>query len=100
MRNHLNLRYRERKREMPPFCAEADVEEALVQRRLGHASAEMTRGYKRRGDRFSASLTRQVCERFTVQTAALSVETWATEAQRQVLKRINLGLTHVRSAIK
>lgn len=36
----------------------ADVEEALVQRQLGHASAEMTRGYKRRRDRFRVNLTR------------------------------------------
>ena len=36
----------------------ADVEEALVQKQLGHASAEMTRGYKRRRDRFRVNLTR------------------------------------------
>lgn len=36
----------------------AHVEEALVQRQFGHASAEMTRGYKRRRDRFSVNLTR------------------------------------------
>lgn len=36
----------------------ADVEETLVQRQLGHASAEMTHGYKRRRDRFSVNLTK------------------------------------------
>jgi integrase len=36
----------------------ADVEEALVQRQLGHASVEMTRGYKRRRERFKVNLTR------------------------------------------
>lgn len=36
----------------------ADVEEAFVQRQLGHASAEMTRGYKRRRERFAVNLTK------------------------------------------
>lgn len=36
----------------------AEVEEGLVQRQLGHASAEMTRGYKRRRERFRVNLTR------------------------------------------
>jgi integrase len=36
----------------------ADVEEALVQRQLGHASPEMTRGYKRRRERFRVNLTK------------------------------------------
>ena len=36
----------------------ADVEEALVQRQLGHASAETTRSYKRRRERFKVNLTR------------------------------------------
>lgn len=36
----------------------ADVEEALVQKQLGHASAEMTRGYKRRRERFRVNLTK------------------------------------------
>ena len=36
----------------------ADVEEALVQRQLGHASAEMTRRYKRRRERFRVNLTK------------------------------------------
>lgn len=36
----------------------ADVEEAVVQRQLGHASAEMTRGYKRRRERFRVNLTK------------------------------------------
>jgi integrase len=36
----------------------ADVEEALVQRQLGHASPEMTRGYKRRRERFKVNLTK------------------------------------------
>ncbi|MBX9933506.1 MAG: tyrosine-type recombinase/integrase [Methylobacterium sp.] len=36
----------------------ADVEEALVQRQLGHASADTTRGYKRRRERFRVNLTK------------------------------------------
>ena len=36
----------------------AEVEEALVQRQLGHASAEMTRRYKRRRERFRVNLTK------------------------------------------
>ena len=36
----------------------ADVEEALVQRQLGHATAEMTRRYKRRRERFRVNLTK------------------------------------------
>ena len=36
----------------------ADVEEAFVQKQLGHASAEMTRGYKRRRERFKVNLTK------------------------------------------
>ena len=40
------------------LATSAEVEEALVQRQLGHASAEMTRGYKRRRERFRVNLTR------------------------------------------
>jgi integrase len=36
----------------------ADVEEAHVQRQLGHTSADTTRGYKRRRDRFRVNLTK------------------------------------------
>ncbi len=36
----------------------ADVEEALVQRQLGHSSADTTRGYKRRRERFRVNLTK------------------------------------------
>lgn len=40
------------------LATSADVEEALVQRQLGHASPEMTRGYKRRRERFRVNLTK------------------------------------------
>lgn len=40
------------------LATSAEVEEALVQRQLGHASPEMTRGYKRRRDRFRVNLTK------------------------------------------
>jgi integrase len=36
----------------------AEVEERFVQRQLGHASAEMTRRYQRRRDRFRVNLTK------------------------------------------
>lgn len=36
----------------------AEVEEGLIQRRLGHASAKMTRGYQRRHEKFNANLTK------------------------------------------
>ena len=40
------------------LASAAEVEEALVQRQLGHASAEMTRRYKRRRERFRVNLTK------------------------------------------
>lgn len=40
------------------LASSAEVEEALVQRQLGHASAEMTRRYRRRRERFRVNLTR------------------------------------------
>ncbi|KJB90423.1 hypothetical protein N826_41170, partial [Skermanella aerolata KACC 11604] len=36
----------------------AEAEERTVQRHLGHATAEMTRRYQRRRDRFRINLTR------------------------------------------
>lgn len=36
----------------------AEVDERYVQKQLGHASAEMTRRYQRRRDRFRVNLTR------------------------------------------
>jgi len=46
-----------------PFAARglassAQIEEAHVQRHLGHASAEMTRRYQRKRDRFKVNLTK------------------------------------------
>lgn len=38
----------------------ADVDERYVQKQLGHASAEMTRRYQRRRDRFRVNLTKAV----------------------------------------
>ncbi|MBK5926321.1 tyrosine-type recombinase/integrase [Rhodobaculum claviforme] len=40
------------------LATSAEVAEAHVQRQLGHASAEMTRRYQRRRDRFRVNLTR------------------------------------------
>ncbi|WP_082172114.1 tyrosine-type recombinase/integrase [Methylobacterium indicum] len=40
------------------LASSAEVEEALVQRQLGHASAEMTRRYQRRRERFRVNLTK------------------------------------------
>ncbi|MGE0236474.1 integrase [Methylocystis sp.] len=40
------------------LASSAQVEEAHVQRHLGHASAEMTRRYQRKRDRFSVNLTK------------------------------------------
>lgn len=40
------------------LASSADVEEAHIQRQLGHASAEMTRRYQRRRDRFRVNLTK------------------------------------------
>ena len=40
-------------------CAtSAEVDERYVQKQLGHASAEMTRKYQRRRDRFRINLTK------------------------------------------
>lgn len=40
------------------FASSAEVDERHVQKQLGHASAEMTRRYQRRRDRFRVNLTR------------------------------------------
>jgi integrase len=40
------------------LASSAEVEERYVQKQLGHASAEMTRRYQRRRDRFSVNLTK------------------------------------------
>ena len=40
------------------LASSAEVEERYVQKQLGHASAEMTRRYQRRRDRFRVNLTR------------------------------------------
>jgi integrase len=40
------------------LASSVDVDEAAVQRQLGHASAEMTRRYQRRRDRFRVNLTK------------------------------------------
>lgn len=40
------------------LASSAEVDERYVQKQLGHASAEMTRRYQRRGDRFRVNLTR------------------------------------------
>ena len=40
------------------LASSADVDEAYIQRQLGHASAEMTRRYKRRRERFRINLTK------------------------------------------
>ncbi|MBB3704312.1 integrase [Aminobacter aminovorans] len=40
------------------LASSADVEERYVQKQLGHASAEMTRKYQRRRDRFRVNLTK------------------------------------------
>ncbi len=40
------------------LASSAEVEERYVQKQLGHASAEMTRGYQRRRDRFRVNLTK------------------------------------------
>ena len=39
------------------LASSAEVEERYVQKQLGYASAEMTRGYQRRRDRFRINLT-------------------------------------------
>lgn len=40
------------------FALSAEVDECFVQKQLGHASAEMTRRYQRRRDRFRVNLTK------------------------------------------
>ncbi|TCT29272.1 tyrosine-type recombinase/integrase, partial [Martelella mediterranea] len=40
------------------LASSAEVDERYVQKQLGHASAEMTRRYQRRRDRFRVNLTR------------------------------------------
>ena len=40
------------------LASAAEVDEAYVQKHLGHASAEMTRRYQRRRDRFRVNLTK------------------------------------------
>jgi integrase len=40
------------------LASSAEVDERFVQKQLGHASAEMTRRYQRRRDRFSVNLTK------------------------------------------
>jgi integrase len=40
------------------LASSAQIEEAHVQKHLGHASAEMTRRYQRKRDRFSVNLTK------------------------------------------
>ena len=40
------------------LASSAEVEERYVQKQLGHASAEMTRRYQRRRDRFRVNLTK------------------------------------------
>jgi integrase len=40
------------------FASSAEVDERYVQKQLGHASAEMTRWYQRRRDRFRVNLTK------------------------------------------
>ncbi len=42
------------------LASSADVDERYVQKHLGHASAEMTRRYQRRRDRFRVNLTKAV----------------------------------------
>ena len=40
------------------LASSAEVDERYVQRQLGHASAEMTRRYQRRRDRFRVNLNK------------------------------------------
>jgi integrase len=40
------------------FASSAAVEEAHIQKQLGHASAEMTRGYRQNRERFAVNLTK------------------------------------------
>lgn len=38
-------------------ASSAEIDERYVQKQLGHASAELTRRYQRRSDRFGGNLT-------------------------------------------
>jgi integrase len=40
------------------FASSAAVDEAFIQKQLGHASAEMTRGYRQQRERFKVNLTK------------------------------------------
>jgi integrase len=40
------------------LASSAEVDERYIQKHLGHASAEMTRRYQRRRDRFRVNLTK------------------------------------------
>ena len=40
------------------LASSAEVDERCVQKQFGHASAEMTRKYQRRRDRFRVNLTK------------------------------------------
>lgn len=40
------------------FASSAAIDEAYIQRQLGHASAEMTRGYRQTRERFKVNLTK------------------------------------------
>lgn len=40
------------------FASSAAIDEAYIQRQLGHASAEMTRGYRQTRERFTVNLTK------------------------------------------
>jgi integrase len=40
------------------LASSAEIDERFVQKQLGHASAEMTRRYQRRRDRFRVNLTK------------------------------------------
>jgi integrase len=40
------------------LASSAEIDERYVQKHLGHASAEMTRRYQRRRDRFRVNLTK------------------------------------------
>jgi integrase len=40
------------------LASSAEIDERYVQKQLGHASAEMTRRYQRRRDRFRVNLTK------------------------------------------
>ena len=62
MRGDLSVREREEKFAghslRAGLVASAEIDERYVQKHLGHASAEMTRRYQRRRDRFRVNLTK------------------------------------------